>query len=172
MRCLWSPWRMDYILKGKEKGCIFCKRLKKKDDRKSLILFRTPRAFVMMNRFPYNTGHLMIMPTRHAVDLNRLRQEEWRELVSLLTKSIQVLKKALKPHGFNIGMNIGIAGGAGEKHVHLHVVPRWKGDTNFMPLLTETKVIPEYLESTYLKLRAAFESPLPPKKQGKGGPNN
>jgi ATP adenylyltransferase len=110
----------------------------------------------MMNKFPYNNGHLMIVPKRHSLALEQLRHEELEDLFSLLKASALVLKKTLKPHGLNIGMNIGVVGGAGEKHLHFHIVPRWTGDTNFMPVLGETKVIPEYLENTYHKLHSAF----------------
>ena len=169
MKYLWSPWRMDYILGRKEKGCIFCKKPKEKKDRKNLILFRSRYAFVMMNKFPYNNGHLMIVPKRHCLDLSQLHQEELQDLFFLLKASTQVLKKTLKPHGFNIGINMGIVGGAGEKHIHFHVVPRWTGDTNFMPVLGETKVIPEYLDNTYHKLHSAFRNPSLLKKGRKGG---
>lgn len=111
----------------------------------------------------------MIVPKRHSFDLNQLRHEELQDLFSLLKASTQVLKKTLKPHGFNIGINIGVVGGAGEKHIHFHIVPRWKGDTNFMPVLGETKVIPEYLENTYHKLHSAFGNLSLLKKGQKGG---
>ena len=169
MKYLWSPWRMDYILSGKQKGCFFCNNPKEKKDRKNLILFRNRYAFVMMNRFPYNNGHLMIVPKRHAIDLEQLHDEELEDLFLLLKASMRVLKKALKPHGFNIGINIGVVGGAGEKHLHFHLVPRWTGDTNFMPVLGETKVIPEYLENTYHKLHSAFGDLSLTKKGQKGG---
>lgn len=160
---------MDYITGKKERGCIFCKRLKENEDRKNLILWRNPHAFVMMNRFPYNNGHLMVIPNRHLIDLEQLQPAEVQNLFLLLKASIQVLKKTLKPHGFNIGFNMGVAGGAGEKHVHFHIVPRWTGDTNFMPVLGETKVIPELLEKTYIKLHSAFRDLSLPNKGEKGG---
>jgi ATP adenylyltransferase len=160
---------MAYILSRKQKGCLFCKKPKENDDRKNLILFRSRYAFVMMNKFPYNNGHLMVVPKRHSSDLDQLRQEELRDLFFLLKATTRVLKKTLKPHGFNIGVNIGIVGGAGEKHIHFHIVPRWAGDTNFMPVLGETKVIPEFLEKTYDKLHAAFEKPSILRKGRKGG---
>jgi len=160
---------MDYILSRKQKGCIFCTKPKERKDRKNLILFRSRYAFVVMNKFPYNNGHLMIVPKRHSSDLNQLRHEELQDLFFLLKVSTQVLKKTLKPHGFNIGINIGAVGGAGEKHIHFHIVPRWAGDTNFMPVLGETKIIPEYLENTYHKLHSAFRDFSPLKRGQKGG---
>jgi len=147
---------MDYILGEKEKGCFFCRKLKEKTHKKNLILYRGEYVFVMLNKYPYNNGHLMIVPKRHRLNLEELNSYELRELVDLLKVSTKVLKTTLRPHGFNIGMNIGKAGGAGEDHLHLHIVPRWEGDTNFMPLIGETKVIPEYLERTYQKLHSAF----------------
>jgi ATP adenylyltransferase len=123
----------------------------------------------MMNRFPYNNGHLMIVPKRHSLDLDQLYHEELEDLFFLLKTSTQVLKKTLKPHGFNIGINIGVVGGAGEKHIHIHIVPRWTGDTNFMPVLGETKIIPEYLENTYQQLHSAFGDLSLLKKGQKGG---
>lgn len=169
MKYLWAPWRMNYILKGKKENCIFCKKPREKKDEENLILFQDKKAYVMMNKFPYNNGHLMVIPKRHCLDLEQLSDEEFRELSYLLKTSIQVLKKSLFPHGFNIGINIGRIGGAGEEHIHFHVVPRWIGDTNFMPLLSETKIIPEYLEETYQKLYSAFEGVLKRKKGWKGG---
>ena len=109
-----------------------------------------------MNKYPYTNGHLMVVPKRHCLDLEQLDDNELKELFDLLKASTQVLKTNLRPHGFNIGMNIGKVGGAGEDHLHLHIVPRWTGDTNFMPVIGETKIIPEYLEKTYQKLHSAF----------------
>jgi ATP adenylyltransferase len=157
MKHLWAPWRMDYILKGnKKKGCIFCYDKRRAKDRENLILHREKYAFVMMNRYPYNNGHLMVAPRRHCVHLESLNPIESNDLFELLKVSIRVLKDTLSPHGFNIGVNIGRVGGAGEEHIHFHIVPRWAGDTNFMPILGETKIVPEYLSTTYHKLRAAF----------------
>jgi ATP adenylyltransferase len=148
---------MDYILRKKEKGCLFCRKPKEKKDKENLILYRGKTAFIVMNKFPYNNGHLMVIPIRHCVDLEALNDEESQELYSLVSLSVRVLKETLRPHGFNVGLNLGGAGGAGEPHLHFHVVPRWNGDTNFMPALGETKVIPEYLARTYDKLRFAFK---------------
>jgi len=168
MKSLWSPWRMEYILERKPEGCIFCAKLTEKKDEENLILYRGKRAIVLMNKFPYNNGHLMLIPKRHCVDMEELDDNELHELFHLLKASVQVLKTTLGPHGFNIGLNLGKAGGAGEEHFHFHIVPRWTGDTNFMPVLGETKIIPEYLVKTYQKLRSAFEDFLD-KKGRKGG---
>ena len=168
MKHLWSPWRMDYILGEKQKGCIFCKKPLQKKDEGNLILYQGRYAFVMMNKFPYNNGHLMVVPKRHCLDLAQLKDKESQELFFLLKASTQVLTKSLRPHGFNIGVNIGAVGGAGEEHIHFHIVPRWAGDTNFMSVLGETKIIPEYLEKTYRKLRSAFINLLRKKKGEKG----
>jgi ATP adenylyltransferase len=147
---------MNYILRDKEKGCFFCQKLKEKKNLKNLILYQGEYAFVMMNKYPYTNGHLMVVPKRHCLNLEQLDANELRELFELLKTSMRVLKTSLRPHGFNIGMNIGKIGGAGENHLHLHIVPRWAGDTNFMPVIGETKIIPEYLEKTYQKLRSAL----------------
>lgn len=169
MKYLWAPWRMDYILEGKQKSCIFCKKPKERKDKENLILYQNQYAFVMMNKFPYNNGHLMVIPKRHCLDLEQLDDKEFRELSHLLKSSTQILKRSLHPHGFNIGINIGKVGGAGEEHIHFHIVPRWTGDTNFMPVLSETKIIPEYLEETYQKLHFAFKGLLKRRQKSKGG---
>lgn len=156
MKYLWAPWRMDYILGDKKRDCFFCRKLKEKKDKKNLILFQGREVFVVMNRYPYNNGHLMIVPKRHHLGLEQLDDNESKELFDLLKASVRALKACFRPEGFNIGINIGKVGGAGEDHLHLHIVPRWAGDTNFMPVMAETKVVPEYLEKTYQRLRAAF----------------
>jgi len=169
MKYLWAPWRMDYILGKKKDACIFCGRPSKKGDEANLILYRSVYAFVMMNKFPYNNGHLMVIPKRHCPDLEPLDDQEIKDLLFLLKASTRVLKKTLHPEGFNIGMNIGKIGGAGvDDHVHFHIVPRWTGDTNFMPVLAETKIIPEYLTRTYQKLHDAFIESLPSVRGRKG----
>lgn len=160
---------MDYILREKPKGCLFCKKPRERKDRENLILYQGKYAFVVMNKFPYSSGHVMIVPKRHCLDLEQLDDQELKEIFNLLRISTRVLKSSLRPHGFNIGMNLGKVGGAGEEHIHFHIVPRWIGDTNFMPALGETKIIPQYLEETYEKLHAAFEDPLIRRKGEKGG---
>ena len=160
MEHLWAPWRMEYILQEKNQEtepCIFCSRISQKTDKKNLILLRYESAFIIMNRFPYNNGHLMIVPNRHTGDLIQLRPKEKNNLFQLIQWSVRALEMVMKPHGFNIGMNLGRVAGAGvEDHLHFHVVPRWNGDTNFMPILTDTKVISEALTKSYRKLRAAL----------------
>ena len=160
MKVLWAPWRMTYIEGNRTQGCLFCYPLKGGNDRGNLILYRSSQAFIIMNRFPYTNGHLMVAPNRHVASLDELDDGEMVELMALLKKSILILKRALKPDGFNVGMNIGRGAGAGiEDHIHIHIVPRWNGDTNFMPVLVETKVMPEYLETTYERLISFFEGP-------------
>jgi ATP adenylyltransferase len=158
---LWAPWRMEYILSfkdGKKQQCIFCERLKKKNDRKNLILHRGTHSFVIMNRFPYNSGHLMIVPYKHSGDFQDFTNEENLELMHVLQKSQKILTRVMKPQGFNIGMNLGRVGGAGvDDHLHWHIVPRWNGDTNYMPVIGGTKVISEALDKTYDKLKIEFE---------------
>lgn len=157
MQNIWAPWRMQYILEKDEEGCVFCKK-KFKEDEAVLILYRGKYAFVVMNKFPYNNGHLLVTPFRHVKDLKDLDQQEILELMNLLTISTGILQDALKPEGFNIGVNLGKVAGAGvEDHIHFHVVPRWNGDTNFMPVLSETRVMPEHLKTTYDKLHPAFQ---------------
>lgn len=150
---------MVYIKQiGKEEGCIFCKKPKEKKDEKNFILFRGKTCYILMNLFPYNTGHLMIAPYRHIGDFGDLSKEEGQELFKLVQESLNILRKVLKPEGFNVGMNIGRVAGAGyEDHIHVHIVPRWNGDTNFMPVIADTKVIPEFLKETYKQLKPAFE---------------
>jgi len=169
MKYLWAPWRMEYILGKKKKGCFFCKNLKENENRKNLILIQGKSVFVVMNKYPYTNGHLMIVPKRHYVDLEQLDDNELEELFDLLRTSIRVLKSSLHPHGFNVGMNIGKVGGAGEDHLHIHLVPRWTGDTNFMPVIGETKIISEYLKETYGKLHSVFVDLLRKEKVKKGG---
>ena len=152
MKTLWAPWRIEYITGEKEEGCIFCDKPKEGNDRKNLILFKGETSFIIMNRYPYSNGHLMAVPYRHTNNMSELNEKERLELMNLTTKCIEVLK-VMKPDGFNVGMNLGTAGGAGiDDHLHFHVVPRWNGDTNFMPLIADVKVMPEYLQDTYATL--------------------
>ncbi len=154
MEILWAPWRLKYIKAPKEKGCFLCRYIKSKNDEKNLILFRGGSAFIILNRYPYNSGHLMVAPMRHTADLSLLTDDEQLELIKLTGKAIDILKKAFSPMGFNIGVNLGRVAGAGlEDHLHFHVVPRWNGDTNFMPATSNTKVMPQLLEETYRILR-------------------
>lgn len=161
---------MDYILEEKQKGCIFCKKPLEGKDEENFILHQKKYAYVIMNKFPYNSGHLMVVPIRHCPGLEELNDKELKELFYLLKASTQILKKSLHPQGFNIGINIGKVGGAGvDEHIHFHIVPRWTGDTNFMPVFGETKIIPEYLGITYRILRPGFEDLRAPKRRRKGG---
>ena len=153
MEHLWAPWRMKYILTKKGGDCIFCLKPSRKGDRKRLILCRSQCSIFMMNRFPYSSGHLMVAPMKHTGNLEELTPEELGDLSVLLRKAVSLLRRAIDPQGFNIGMNIGRIAGAGvTDHLHFHVVPRWSGDTNFMPVVSETTVVPEFLEDTYGKL--------------------
>lgn len=149
-KLLWTPWRMQYILNADDKkGCVFCRKQREKD-KKALIVKRGKKCFSMMNIYPYNNGHLMIAPKRHVSGLDLLTDEELVELIKLVTESQKLLQKKVKPHGFNIGLNIGRVAGAGVVgHLHFHIVPRWNGDTNFMPIIGETKIMPQLLEETY-----------------------
>ena len=161
MEHLWAPWRMDFILGDKPKGCIFClfpAETGEGADRKNLILGRSTRSFAMLNKFPYNNGHLMVIPRRHTATFTDLSPEEVADLHALLHRSVGLLGRAYRPEGYNIGMNLGQCGGAGiVDHMHYHVVPRWNGDTNFMPLLGETKVLVQHLDASYQQLRPLFD---------------
>jgi ATP adenylyltransferase len=157
MERLWSPWRMKYILSEKTSGCIFCEKIASEEDRENYVLYRGERACIMLNLYPYNNGHLMVIPYQHESSLEGLDEPVLSELMNLVNKCLRALRRTMKPHGFNIGLNIGKVAGAGvREHVHIHVVPRWEGDTSFMPVLARTKVIPELLEETYDKLSSAL----------------
>jgi ATP adenylyltransferase len=157
MERLWAPWRMEYIgsaREGKDEGCLFCEKPKEGDDEKALIVARSGKSFAILNRYPYNSGHLMIAPLRHVGELEKLENDQSLDMQQLLQRCIKALKEAMQPEGFNIGMNLGTVAGAGiPDHLHWHVVPRWTGDTNFMPVIGGTKVLPELLGETYSKLR-------------------
>lgn len=156
---LWAPWRMRYILNSKVEGCIFCQKAAEENDEENLILYRGKSSFLILNTFPYNCGHLMVVPYLHIRDLEKLSDLESSELLRLTQLSVQILKEILKPEGFNIGINLGRASGAGvEDHLHIHIVPRWNGDTNFMPLLADTKVLSESLKDTYKRLIQGFKA--------------
>lgn len=156
---LWAPWRKKYILRALsgEEECIFCRIPKEDKDEENYLLARGKHAFVVLNIFPYNNGHIMVAPYRHTSDLNELSDEEILDFLKLTGKSQKVLGKVMQPHGFNMGINVGRVAGAGyEEHIHIHIVPRWGGDTNFMPILGETKVISEALDEAYKRLREAW----------------
>ncbi|MBZ0159642.1 MAG: HIT domain-containing protein [bacterium] len=157
MKTLWAPWRMVYVENAGPSACIFCETPATQQDEKHLILYRGQSVFIQMNLYPYNPGHVMIAPYRHLDDLARLSTEEQIELIQTTARSTSLLRESMNPDGFNIGMNLGKAAGAGvEHHLHVHVVPRWNGDTNFMPIVADTKVIPEELAATYRKLASIF----------------
>jgi ATP adenylyltransferase len=148
MNKLWAPWRNVFIKVKKIKGCIFC--VKGKKDKGLFIIKRSRHSFAMLNIYPYNNGHIMVSPFRHAKDLKALKDEELLDIIKLTRDMQALLEKKLRPHGFNIGINTGKAAGAGYKdHLHIHIVPRWKGDTNFMPVIANTKVMPESLKELY-----------------------
>jgi ATP adenylyltransferase len=160
MDYLWAPWRIEYIRRDKSdhETCIFCDKSSENDDEENLVVYRGKTAFILMNLFPYNNGHLMISPYRHTPDFVTLTEEESREITELTKHSIRVLDRCLKPQGYNIGINIGSVSGAGiADHLHQHIVPRWKGDTNFMPVTGYTKVMLHGLKDTWRELHDAFE---------------
>jgi ATP adenylyltransferase len=163
MKQLWAPWRMQYI-QGEDRpdDCIFCLEDRSAEDRERLVLYRGSRAFVMMNKFPYTNGHLLIAPFRHTADPDALEDDEALEMHRLLILCRRVLADCVNPQGFNIGMNLGQIAGAGvADHLHLHIVPRWSGDTNFMPVFADVRVIPQHLEATYQLLAKAFAGRRP-----------
>jgi len=159
MNHLWSPWRMTYVENEKaENGCVFCNAQAKADDAENLITFRGAHSFVILNRFPYTSGHLMVIPFVHKPNLEELDSATRAEMMELTSRCTTVLKGIYRPQGFNVGVNIGEAAGAGiAEHVHIHIVPRWQGDTNFMSSVGETRVLPESLEDTYKRVRAVFD---------------
>ncbi|UCH01269.1 MAG: HIT domain-containing protein [Deltaproteobacteria bacterium] len=159
MKVLWAPWRMEYVSSGKGEGeCIFCPDGDRSQDERRLILFIGNRSIVLMNRFPYINGHLLVAPLRHVSTLDALLPEEKLDLITMVEKSIGVLKEVMNPEGFNVGLNLGKVAGAGvEEHIHFHVVPRWSGDTNYMTVFGEVRVIPEHIQATYRKLSPFFK---------------
>ncbi len=161
MKHLWAPWRIEYIKGTPSEGCIFCVLPHEGRDRDHCILHQGQHVFVMLNTFPYNSGHLMVVPHRHVADLGALGDDEALELVHFTTAAMEAIGETYGAEGFNVGLNIGRAAGAGiVDHVHLHVVPRWVGDTNFMPVLGEVKVLPEDLSVTYDRLAPALHAVL------------
>lgn len=156
---LWAPWRAGFVLSEKEKGCIFCNRLKMEDSPENLIVYRGDLCAVILNKFPYNSGHSMIIPKRHIAHLEELTDQESNEFFSLTRRTIAVIKNCIRPHSLNIGMNLGESSGAGiPEHLHMHVVPRWNGDTNFMPVIGKTKVVSVPLDYVYGVIRKGFET--------------
>jgi ATP adenylyltransferase len=158
---LWSPWRMKYIQRHEHvPGCVFCTAVELPDGPGNLILARGELAFVILNRFPYTSGHLMVVPFEHEASFELLEPAVHTEIMGLLTRAMGVLRAVYNPDGFNVGANIGASAGAGvADHVHFHIVPRWGGDANFMTTLAQTRVLPEALEDTYLRLHACWNEP-------------
>src|SRR4051812_27973678 len=158
---LWSPWRMAYIQENRERpadrGCVFCGLLEGTGEDGERILRREELAFVTLAKYPYNPGHLLVLPTRHAGELEDITAEEHAAIAGLITRGVRALRAASDPHGFNVGLNLGHVAGAGiPEHLHWHIVPRWGGDTNFMPVVGETRVLPELVADSYRKLQPFF----------------
>ena len=157
MNQIWAPWRIEYIKKAKEKGCLLCQKPKENNDEANFILQRGRTNLIMLNAFPYNPGHVMVAPYRHIASLQDLTDDEAKEHFTMVKKSIELLTEIMQPSGFNIGLNLGKVAGAGiEEHLHTHIVPRWEGDVNFMPVLCDTRVIAEALVDTYRRLKAGL----------------
>jgi ATP adenylyltransferase len=155
MKTIWAPWRIEYILSDKEESCIFCDALSKNDD---LTLFKGEITMAMMNKYPYINGHILVAPVRHLSALDQLNSEETQSLLISVEKSVGIIKKAMNPDGFNVGLNLGKVAGAGvEEHLHFHIVPRWFGDTNALTVFADVRVIPEHLQTTYNNLKVYFD---------------
>ncbi|MDQ7857311.1 MAG: HIT domain-containing protein [Armatimonadota bacterium] len=162
MKHLWAPWRAAYVGGPKPGGCVFCDAVAAGDDRAMLIVHRGAHGYLILNRFPYNSGHLMAVPYRHVARPQELSAEEHQALMALVVLALGALDRAMAPEGFNVGMNLGRAAGAGiDEHLHMHVVPRWVGDTNYMPVLGEVKVLPQHLDETYARLVEALAAEVP-----------
>jgi ATP adenylyltransferase len=157
MKYIWAPWRIQYIKGERPKGCFICEKAAENKDKENYILYRGVKNLILLNSFPYNPGHLLVAPYRHVGNIEELTIEERNEHFELVSRSIQVLKKESKPDGFNIGANLGKVAGAGlEGHFHSHIVPRWNGDTNFVPVLGDVRVVPQALSDTYNALSGKF----------------
>ena len=157
-RILWAPWRSSFVLAKKEKGCPLCKAFRaKSDSADNLIVYRGKTAYVILNKFPYNTGHAMVTTNRHIRLLEKLTPEESAEMFALTAETVRIIKKVVKPHSLNLGMNLGTSSGAGiPDHMHMHIVPRWTGDTSFMMVVGQTKVVSVPLEPVYEAIRKEF----------------
>ena len=157
MKRIWAPWRIKYIEMEKPQGCIFCDKPKEDNDAANYIIYRGDKNFVILNAYPYNPGHLLVVPYRHIASMEELNDEELKEHFKIVQQSPGILRQVFKPEGLNIGINQGRVAGAGiEDHFHTHIVPRWNGDTHFMPVLADVKVLPEALADTYNKLKGKF----------------
>jgi ATP adenylyltransferase len=161
MKRLWAPWRMEYILdEKKHKSCLFCDVSKgnKSEDKNNFVLYRSKYCYALMNRYPYNNGHLMVVPYNHTPTFEGLSDKVLFDFIKTVNKSVTALKKAMGPDGFNLGLNFGKVAGAGmEQHMHLHIVPRWAGDTDSMPIISEIRVMPEHLKITYNKIKKGYK---------------
>jgi ATP adenylyltransferase len=159
MKHLWSPWRLEYLTTPKADDCIFCHAAQGDDDRENLVLLRGTWAFLILNRYPYNNGHFMVVPYAHVPSLENLEAKILMEMMLLVNQGLAALRATMHPDGFNIGVNLGHCAGAGiEEHVHIHAVPRWSGDTNFMPVVGDMRVVPQTWLQTYDDLKAALEA--------------
>jgi ATP adenylyltransferase len=157
MKRIWAPWRIQYIRSSVQNGCIFCEKPKENEDEKNMILFHGDYNFVIMNAFPYNPGHLMVVPYRHLGRLEDMKAAERNEHYAIVSQAVGILRESTHTDNFNIGMNLGRVAGAGiADHVHTHIVPRWNGDNNFMPVIGETRVISESMADIYKRLKAKF----------------
>ena len=157
MEHIWAPWRMEYIKMEKPEGCILCEKPAQDNDAEDYILYRGSKNFIIMNTYPYNPGHLLVAPYRHVSGLGELTDEERHEHFDIVSHGVEVLRQELAAEGFNVGVNMGKAAGAGiEDHIHTHIVPRWPGDTNFMTIVSDVRVVPEALAETYKKLKGKF----------------
>ena len=155
---LWAPWRMEYIRAAKSSDCFICQIIKETSDAENLILLRGEYTLLLMNRYPYNSGHLLVAPYRHIATFQELTLDEQQEISSFTQLALHALQSLMNPDGFNMGINQGAAAGAGlEDHLHQHIIPRWNGDTNFMPVVGQTRVIPQLLEEQYQQLKAAID---------------
>ncbi|AAR35079.1 HIT domain-containing protein [Geobacter sulfurreducens] len=162
MERVWAPWRMEYLVDEKPAGCIFCPGNGQASDRERLILHRTPLSLVMLNRYPYTNGHLMVAPLRHTADMDSLSDAEMLDLFRTVRLCRSILRDAASPNGYNIGINLGKAAGAGvDDHLHIHVVPRWNGDTNFMGVVADLRVVPEGLQAAWDRLAPLFSRETP-----------
>jgi ATP adenylyltransferase len=156
METLWAPWRIEYILGNKDEGCVFCSALGAKDE---LTLYKDADVMVVMNKYPYINGHLLVAPASHVSRLDQLTEKDMGRLLSMVSTAIGILKHQMNPDGFNVGLNLGKVAGAGiEEHLHFHIVPRWHGDTNALTVFADIRVIPEHLEATYRKLKPGFDA--------------
>jgi len=162
MKRLWASWRMKYISSAdKQPGCAFCEALKKEDSEENLIVHRGKNSLIILNKYPYTSGHLMVAPLAHVANIEELDAETGNEIFQLITRSTTTLKKIYRPEGFNIGANLGQAAGAGiPGHLHFHIVPRWNGDTNYMSTIGEIRVIPEDIEVTYKRIKEQLQNSL------------